>query len=374
MKKMTICLTIVFMLFSLFGCGKNNQNNNNEEPSTECTHIWKSATCENPKTCSLCSKTEGEALGHSWYAATCEKPKTCSLCSKTEGEALGHSWEAATCVNPKTCSVCGKTNGEPLGHTTSNGECYRCKEYIGTRPASPQYISNRSINHDDNNGYFYFLFSFLDENDNEMKCGATVKIRIVNSKNETVYSKTHTVTEKDFGIWENKYYNEEWLAASIYIHDSDITPGLSTSGKIYYTITASDGSYWKECSLDISGDLPVKQAKIILPTLPKTITEFSYSGNVYSTVKITNITYEISDDDLYIYFTGEKTYDMEGDRYSSTCVVGWKLYDSEGYIVDSGTFYSPKIAVGEKFRDEEDYAWDVIEPGEVYTLVISNVG
>ena len=131
MKKMTICLTIVFMLFSLFGCGKNNQNNNNEEPSTECTHIWKSATCENPK--------------------------TCSLCSKTEGEALGHSWEAATCVNPKTCSVCGKTNGEPLGHTTSNGECYRCKEYIGTRPASPQYISNRSINHDDNNGYFYFV-------------------------------------------------------------------------------------------------------------------------------------------------------------------------------------------------------------------------
>jgi hypothetical protein len=65
---------------------------------------------------------------------------------------------------------------------------------------------------------------------------------------------------------------------------------------------------------------------------------------------------------------------MEGDRYSSTCVVGWKLYDSEGYIVDSGIFYSPKIAVGEKFRDEVEYAWDVIKPGEIYTLVISNVG
>jgi hypothetical protein len=54
--------------------------------------------------------------------------------------------------------------------------------------------------------------------------------------------------------------------------------------------------------------------------------------------------------------------------------VGWKLYDSEGYIVDSGIFYSPKIAVGEKFRDEVEYAWDVIKPGEIYTLVISNVG
>ncbi len=284
-----------------------------------------------------------------------------------------HSWKNATCEEPKTCSKCGETSGNALGHTTANGECYRCNGYIGTKPAKPQYISNRSINHDDNKGYFYFLFSFKDGNENEIKFGATVKIRIVNSENETVYSKTHTVTEKDFGTWENKYYNKKWLAASIYIYDADITLGSSKSGKIYYTITASDGTSWDEYSLDISDDLPVKQTTIILPTLPDTIADFSYSGKTTSAVKITNITYEISDDDLYFYFTGEKTYDVEGNKYSRSCVVGWKLYDSEGYIVDSGTFYSPNIAVGEKFRDEKEYAWDVIKPGETYTLVISNV-
>lgn len=76
---------------------------------------------------------------------------------------------------------------------------------------------------------------------------------------------------------------------------------------------------------------------------------------------------------MYIYFTGEKTYDSEGSKYSQSCKVGWKLYDSEGYILDSGMFYSPNIAVGEKFRNEKECAWDVIKPGETYKLVISSV-
>ena len=84
---------------------------------TICTHNWNNATCETPKTCERCGKTEGEALGHSWKEATCEAPKTCERCGKTEGEALGHSWKEATCEAPKTCERCGKTEGEALGHT-----------------------------------------------------------------------------------------------------------------------------------------------------------------------------------------------------------------------------------------------------------------
>ena len=79
-------------------------------------HAWLVATCVAPKTCSLCSATEGAALGHTWVDATCVAPKTCSVCSTTEGEALGHTWVAATCVAPKTCSACGATEGEALGH------------------------------------------------------------------------------------------------------------------------------------------------------------------------------------------------------------------------------------------------------------------
>lgn len=79
--------------------------------TTECAHIWTPASCVAPKTCSVCGKTEGDALGHEWIATTCETPKTCSVCGKTEGTALGHTWKEATFTTPKTCSSCGLTEG-----------------------------------------------------------------------------------------------------------------------------------------------------------------------------------------------------------------------------------------------------------------------
>lgn len=114
-------------------------------------HEWVEATCTEPKHCTKCDETEGEALGHSWEDATCTKPKTCSICGETEGKALGHAesptceditcsacgepikakghtWEDATCTEPKKCSVCGKTEGDALGHKMVDGTCERCGE------------------------------------------------------------------------------------------------------------------------------------------------------------------------------------------------------------------------------------------------------
>lgn len=67
---------------------------------------------------------------HTWKAPTCTEPKTCSECGATEGEALGHKYseedKAATCTAPGkrvfTCERCGDTyseeTGEPAkGHT-----------------------------------------------------------------------------------------------------------------------------------------------------------------------------------------------------------------------------------------------------------------
>ena len=33
---------------------------------------------------------------HEWTKATCTEPKTCTKCGETEGEALGHRWKEAT--------------------------------------------------------------------------------------------------------------------------------------------------------------------------------------------------------------------------------------------------------------------------------------
>ena len=89
-----------------------------------CYHRWDDATCTKPKTCSICGKTEGEALGHQWMDATCTEPQICSVCKETKGKALGHkadTWSTikeATCTEAgekeATCKRCGKSLVEEI--------------------------------------------------------------------------------------------------------------------------------------------------------------------------------------------------------------------------------------------------------------------
>ena len=119
MKKSIIMITLLLLIAGMFsGCGHQHQ------------HVWKEATCTEPKTCTECGETEGSPLGHTWTVATCTAPKTCSVCGKTDGSALEHTWIEATCSAPKTCSVCGKTDGAALEHTWMEGTCTTPKTCI----------------------------------------------------------------------------------------------------------------------------------------------------------------------------------------------------------------------------------------------------
>ena len=107
-KAITLILAIMLCLSLMAGCCLS--------------HEWVEADCTNPKICTKCEKTEGEALGHDWADADCITAKTCTRCGETEGEALGHDWADADCVTAKTCSRCGETEGEALGHSYSGWE------------------------------------------------------------------------------------------------------------------------------------------------------------------------------------------------------------------------------------------------------------
>ena len=150
MKRWRVILMVAMVALLLTGCCLSHEwaDATCEEPKT-CTkcgktegdalgHTWVDADCVNPKTCSVCKKTDGEALGHKWVDADCTKPKTCSVCGETEGEALGHKWVDADCTKPKTCSVCGATEGEALGHKwkaatcTAPQTCSVCNEITGS--------------------------------------------------------------------------------------------------------------------------------------------------------------------------------------------------------------------------------------------------
>ncbi|MBQ0109685.1 MAG: hypothetical protein KBS44_05345 [Clostridiales bacterium] len=81
-----------------------------------------------------CGEKETQAIpmiDHDYASATCEKPKTCTMCGKTSGASLGHNYSKATCDAPQKCSRCGQTVGSALGHTTDDGVCSRCGKNFG---------------------------------------------------------------------------------------------------------------------------------------------------------------------------------------------------------------------------------------------------
>lgn len=71
-------------------------------------HPWDDATCTKPKTCRICGRTEGKALGHIWSDATCTEPQTCSVCNETKGDALGHDPDEWTIIKEATCTAFGE--------------------------------------------------------------------------------------------------------------------------------------------------------------------------------------------------------------------------------------------------------------------------
>ena len=109
MRKIFTLLMALPLVLAITGCS--------------CKHEWTDATCQLPKTCTLCGETEGEPLPHNWIDATCTAPKTCTLCAATEGEAPGHSWVDATCETARTCSLCAASEGDALGHTFGQWTC-----------------------------------------------------------------------------------------------------------------------------------------------------------------------------------------------------------------------------------------------------------
>ena len=63
-------------------------------------------------TCKMCGDSYTDvvkASGHSWKAATCDEPKKCNICGKTEGNASGHTWKTDN-TNDRglICKICDK--------------------------------------------------------------------------------------------------------------------------------------------------------------------------------------------------------------------------------------------------------------------------
>lgn len=94
---------------------------------------------------------------------------------------------------------------------------------------------------------------------------------------------------------------------------------------------------------------------IINYSFPKT---FRLGGSYYwHDIIIENVSYELKDSygggkHFEVYYTGMAGNASEGSSYSVERTVGWKLYDPNGYAVDSGRFSTDAaLKQGEKFKN-----------------------
>lgn len=96
---------------------------------------------------------------------------------------------------------------------------------------------------------------------------------------------------------------------------------------------------------------------IVKKGLNKTLNEY-YSGvnKRISSHIVSEFRYELkkaSDGTYYghLYFSGNKMFDINGSGQSRTCRVGWKLYDTNDNVIDSGICYTAAVAENESFID-----------------------
>jgi hypothetical protein len=262
-----------------------------------------------------------------------------------------HYYNNATCTSPATCS-CGATNGSALGHSYSGEYCTRCAA------KNPNYIKPSQPSHT-----HYYSSSVT----REATCGNE---GVRTYKCSCGHSYTESISKKSYHNWEYATCTKPKTCK-----DCGKTEGTA-QGHNYY----SDG----ECSRCGADDPAKTQAlakcSLSLPTLPKTIHYYNYSGNIESSVSVTGITYNFEyygDGNVILTakFSGKKTYDKKGSGQSSSCRIGWKLYDPQGNVFRTGTFSSPSVAMGESFANQEEdliYNFEATKPGK-FRLEILNV-
>lgn len=213
---------------------------------------------------------------------------------------------------------------------------------------------------------FSLFFGLLDKNGDSVSAEVDVNIRIVNENNEEVYQGTKTVSKDDFAYYTSQAAGEQYLA-NVKIPASDISAGTSPNGKVYLTVYKSDIFRFDEVNCAALYCLPIKDIQLTCDALPLEVNIKDYFGNTESIIQINDVSYSFECDyfpRLEITVLGEKTYGSQSRGYD---IISYKLYDDDGYMVDSGNIYLSALSKGDKFKDNSLVIYDVT-PGTTYTL------
>lgn len=235
-----------------------------------------------------------------------------------------------------------------------------------------EYISDRQFFYHNGDEMYYIRFALKDKNKNKVISPCTVTARLINSSGDTVYSITNEKLETDdFWTWtfDNKEYSSyNGYYATIPITGEKILSSSDAKGTMYITVTLDDGSAFSEKAISVD-DLPTIPTTLAHAKLPIGVMNgkgsLTKESDITCAVNITDLTYKLSDDYGWIdvYLSGEVIAAPFGS--TTKCRIAWRLKDSDGYVIDSGTVYTDALGYGEKFKDLNFKIFDV-EPGTYF--------
>ena len=226
-------------------------------------------------------------------------------------------------------------------------------------------LKSWQFQHDESTKDYSVFFAFFNKNDKAIASDATVEIRIVDEAGNELYKATRTITNNDFGNYTSQLQGDQYLAR-IRIPESAIAEGVSTSGTVYLKIYKTNTFEFDEVNCKALYCLPVKPVTVTAEKLPFELVLKDYSGKTESKIVIEEVTYSFNSgllSGLEISLAGTKTYGND----SSYDMFGYKLYDSQGYMVKSGSVSLSRLGIGDKFKGETITFYDAV-PGEAYTI------
>ena len=239
----------------------------------------------------------------------------------------------------------------------------------GSSASRVETLKSWSFQYNEGTSDYSIFFGLADKNDKPLAADVDVDIRIVNDENEEVYSGTKSVSSDDFGNYTSQAAGDQYLA-NVRIPAAEITAGKSANGKVYFTVYKENEVQFDEVNCDALYCLPIEDVQVTFDEFPLDLKVKDFMGGTASVIQIQGAEYKFDKDyspRLNITITGEK---KSGSGNSGYDMVSYKLFDSAGYMIDSGNVYLSSLSAGDKFKDDSVVIYDVI-PGESYMFQLS---
>ena len=239
----------------------------------------------------------------------------------------------------------------------------------GSSASRVETLKSWSFQYNEGTGDYSIFFGLADKNDKPLSADVDVDIRIVNDEDEEVYSGTKSVSADDFGNYTSQAAGDQYLA-NVRIPATEITAGKSANGKVYFTVYKENEVQFEEVNCEALYCLPIEDVQVTFDAFPLDLKMTDFMGGTASVIQIQGAEYEFDKEyspQLNITITGEK---KSGSGNSGYDMINYKLFDSEGYMVDSGSIYLSSLSAGDKFKDDSIVIYDIV-PGESYVFQLS---